>query len=51
MLVNWILCAILTAYDVFPNDPTHISYNARSDARLNVIYDNPWFTFPYPGDI
>ncbi|XP_045170342.2 solute carrier family 23 member 1-like [Mercenaria mercenaria] len=49
MLVNWLICGILTLYDVFPNDRGDSSYNARTDARVDVIYDAPWFTFPYPG--
>ncbi|XP_045170261.2 solute carrier family 23 member 1-like [Mercenaria mercenaria] len=49
IVINWFICGVLTAYDVFPNDPSSGSFKARTDARVNAIYDNPWFTFPYPG--
>lgn len=49
IIVNWAICAILTSADVLTDDPTNPEYNARTDARNQIIQDNPWFTFPYPG--
>ncbi|KAL4221965.1 hypothetical protein ACF0H5_018015 [Mactra antiquata] len=49
ILVNWLLCGLLTHFDVFPNDPNHSMFKARTDARSNVIRENPWVTIPYPG--
>ena len=49
ILLNWLLCGILTSAGVFTNDPKNIEYKARTDARSDVIYTSPWFTFPYPG--
>ncbi|XP_060594872.1 solute carrier family 23 member 2-like isoform X2 [Ruditapes philippinarum] len=49
ILLNWGLCAILTSAGVFPDDPKAIGYKARTDARNDVIRDNPWFNIPYPG--
>ncbi|XP_060563739.1 solute carrier family 23 member 1-like isoform X2 [Ruditapes philippinarum] len=49
IIINWAICGILTRFDVFPNDPSHTSYRARTDARADVIDNNPWFTVPYPG--
>ncbi|KAL4221143.1 hypothetical protein ACF0H5_019402 [Mactra antiquata] len=49
IIVNWLLCLILTSYDVFPDDPNAIGYKARTDARNDIIRDNPWFNVPYPG--
>ncbi|XP_045169652.2 solute carrier family 23 member 1-like [Mercenaria mercenaria] len=49
IIVNWIICGILTKFDVIENDPDSKGYNARTDARSEIIADNPWFTFPYPG--
>lgn len=49
ILINWMICGILTRYDVIPNDPDHYSYKARTDARIDVIENNPWITLPYPG--
>ncbi|XP_006815228.1 solute carrier family 23 member 1-like [Saccoglossus kowalevskii] len=47
--VSWLVCCILTATDVFPTDPKHPNYNARTDARIEVLYQAPWIWFPYPG--
>ena len=49
MLVNWFLCGILTKFGVFTNDPTDQEYKSRTDVRMNVITDSPWFNLPYPG--
>ncbi len=49
LVISWILCAILTATDVFPNDPSKLSYRARTDAKLDVLHDASWFFLPYPG--
>ncbi|KAF9823639.1 hypothetical protein SFRURICE_009184 [Spodoptera frugiperda] len=42
--IMWALCAILTVTGVFP--PEH---PARTDVKLNIIEDAPWFRVPYPG--
>ena len=34
---------------MFTNDPINMEYRSRTDARLDVIKDSPWFNFPYPG--
>lgn len=39
----WIICGILTATNVL--EPGH---PARTDARLKVLSDAPWFRVPYP---
>ena len=49
ILLNWLLCGILTSLGVFTDDPKNIEYRARTDARSDVISTSPWFTFPYPG--
>ncbi|XP_052796345.1 solute carrier family 23 member 1-like isoform X2 [Mya arenaria] len=49
IVFHWLICGLLTAYDVFPNDPTSPSFNARTDARSDIIYTNPWIATPYPG--
>ncbi|KAH9633064.1 hypothetical protein HF086_010173 [Spodoptera exigua] len=43
IVIMWALCAILTATGVFP--PEH---PARTDVKLNIIEDAPWFRVPYP---
>jgi len=32
------------------DDKASVGYNARTDARFQIVSDNPWFTFPYPGE-
>jgi len=48
IILGWGLCAILTATDAIPNDPTHWSYDARTDVKINVLSEANWFRFPYP---
>lgn len=41
--IMWIICGVLTATNVLvPGDP------ARTDARIRVLTDAPWFRIPYP---
>ncbi|CAD5112311.1 DgyrCDS1537 [Dimorphilus gyrociliatus] len=47
--ISWILCAILTATDVFPNDKDKWGYAARTDTKIDVLTNTKWFRFPYPG--
>lgn len=49
IVFSWLICYILTAYDVFPTDPQHYGYRARTDLKKDVISKAPWVTFPYPG--
>ena len=42
--ITWILCVILTASDAL--DP---SSKARTDIKIQVLYEAPWFRVPYPG--
>ncbi|XP_069949792.1 solute carrier family 23 member 1 isoform X2 [Cherax quadricarinatus] len=44
IIIAWMLCAILTAYEVFP--PGSASRTDRTGSMLDVT---PWFRFPYPG--
>ncbi|KAG0717033.1 Solute carrier family 23 member 2 [Chionoecetes opilio] len=39
----WGLCWLLTYLDVLPQDN-----HARTDLRLNMIHEAPWFRVPYP---
>ncbi len=47
--VTWIICAILTVTNVFPDDPDKWGYGASTNIRLDVLDSSPWFRFPYPG--
>jgi len=41
--IMWLVCGILTATNVFqPGNP------ARTDVRIKVLEDSPWFRVPYP---
>ncbi|KAK0160844.1 hypothetical protein PV328_008210 [Microctonus aethiopoides] len=44
IVVMWIICGILTITDTLP--PNH---PARSDTKLKIMADSPWFRVPYPG--
>ncbi|KAL4221299.1 hypothetical protein ACF0H5_019562 [Mactra antiquata] len=48
VLIVFLICLALTATDVFPNDPTKHGYLARTDTKLYVLSEAPWFRFPYP---
>ena len=43
LIIMWGLCVILTTTDVFPKGS-----NARTDARINLLYKADWFQVPYP---
>lgn len=49
ILFTWLLCGILTTANVLSDDPKSLQYRARTDMRVSIIYDTPWFYFPYPG--
>ncbi|XP_061377243.1 solute carrier family 23 member 2 isoform X2 [Danaus plexippus] len=42
--IMWVVCGVLTATNVFP-----AGHPARTDLKLNIIEDAPWFRVPYPG--
>ncbi|XP_051264625.1 solute carrier family 23 member 1-like isoform X2 [Dicentrarchus labrax] len=49
IVVSWLVCYLLTIYDVLPSDPAQYGHLARTDVKGNVVNEAPWFTFPYPG--
>jgi len=49
IFLAWFVCWIFTATDVFPNDPEHPNYGARTDIKLGVLKEAKWFRIPYPG--
>ncbi|XP_060947440.1 solute carrier family 23 member 1-like [Limanda limanda] len=49
LAVSWLVCYILTIYDVLPSDPAQYGHLARTDVKGNVINEAPWFMLPYPG--
>ncbi|KAH9508741.1 hypothetical protein Btru_049792 [Bulinus truncatus] len=49
IIVGWTVSYIMTETGALSSDPESVSFNARTDARVDVIDDVPWFLFPYPG--
>ncbi|KAJ0061276.1 hypothetical protein NL108_014421, partial [Boleophthalmus pectinirostris] len=47
--VSWLVCYLLTIYNVLPSDPDKYGYQARTDIKGDVLGQAPWFNFPYPG--
>ncbi|XP_076589466.1 xan_ur_permease domain-containing protein [Chaetodon auriga] len=47
--LSWLICYILTIYNVLPTDPEKYGYMARTDLKGDIMNRAPWFTFPYPG--
>ncbi|XP_063610050.1 solute carrier family 23 member 1-like [Penaeus indicus] len=44
IFASWIVCAVLTSLDVFPERSP-----ARTDATGSLMANSPWFRIPYPG--
>ncbi len=44
----WLLCYILTLTNVLPSDPTAYGFQARTDARGDIMTIAPWIRIPYP---
>ncbi|KAM4619467.1 xan_ur_permease domain-containing protein [Polymixia lowei] len=47
--LSWLICYILTVYNVLPSTPEQYGYLARTDLKGDVMGQAPWFRFPYPG--
>ncbi|KAM4521436.1 solute carrier family 23 member 1-like [Odontesthes bonariensis] len=47
--IAWLVCYLLTIYDVLPSDSAQYGHLARTDVKGNVVGDASWFTVPYPG--
>ena len=44
IIFMWSFCAILTITDALESGSP-----ARTDTKLSVLFNAPWFRFPYPG--
>lgn len=40
----WIICGILTITNTLP-----VGHPARTDVKINILENSPWFRIPYPG--
>ncbi|XP_051909056.1 solute carrier family 23 member 2-like isoform X2 [Hippocampus zosterae] len=47
--VSWLVCHLLTIYDVLPSDPNQYGHQARTDVKEGVVTQASWFVLPYPG--
>ncbi|KAM7395703.1 hypothetical protein PAMA_007124 [Pampus argenteus] len=47
--ISWLVCYLLTIYDVLPFDPAQYGHLARTDVKGDVVSQASWFTLPYPG--
>ncbi|XP_042548076.1 proline-rich basic protein 1 isoform X2 [Dipodomys spectabilis] len=48
IMTVWLLCYVLTLTDVLPADPTAYGFQARTDARGDIMSISPWIRIPYP---
>ncbi|XP_023559128.1 solute carrier family 23 member 1 isoform X3 [Octodon degus] len=48
IMTVWLLCYVLTLTDVLPMDPTAYGFQARTDARGDIMTISPWIRIPYP---
>ncbi|XP_037308195.2 solute carrier family 23 member 2 [Pungitius pungitius] len=45
----WLVCFLLTIFDVFPTKSDQYGFSARTDISLDAVTNSPWFHVPYPG--
>lgn len=46
--IVWLFSFVLTVTDVFPSNSTVTGYKARTDSKLEIMTESPWFTLPLP---
>ncbi|KAK1167191.1 hypothetical protein AOXY_G11870 [Acipenser oxyrinchus oxyrinchus] len=49
MCGSWLICFLLTFFDVLPLSAKDYGHTARTDINLNAVESAPWFHVPYPG--
>ncbi|KAJ0069800.1 hypothetical protein NL108_014664, partial [Boleophthalmus pectinirostris] len=49
MCGGWLLCFLLTVFEVLPSKPEEYGHSARTDISLDAVTNSPWFHVPYPG--
>ncbi|CAL8260657.1 unnamed protein product [Merluccius merluccius] len=49
MCGGWLVCFLLTVFEVLPSESDQFGYSARTDINLNAVASAPWFHVPYPG--
>ncbi|KAM9695637.1 solute carrier family 23 member 1 isoform 1-T4 [Trichechus inunguis] len=48
IMTVWLLCYVLTLTDVLPTDSAAYGFQARTDARGDIMGIAPWIRIPYP---
>uniref|UniRef100_A0A3B4X274 Si:dkey-106n21.1 n=1 Tax=Seriola lalandi dorsalis TaxID=1841481 RepID=A0A3B4X274_SERLL len=48
MCGGWLVCFLLTIFDVLPSKSDEYGYSARTDISLEAVTNSPWFHVPYP---
>uniref|UniRef100_A0A8C6SAM3 Si:dkey-106n21.1 n=1 Tax=Neogobius melanostomus TaxID=47308 RepID=A0A8C6SAM3_9GOBI len=51
MCGGWLLCFLLTVFEVLPSKADEYGYSARTDISLDAVSTAPWFHVPYPGTL
>ncbi|XP_056006785.1 solute carrier family 23 member 2-like [Ostrea edulis] len=46
--IVWSFSFILTETGVFPSNSTEPAFSARTDSKVSILYEAPWFMFPLP---
>uniref|UniRef100_A0A3B4G1U3 Solute carrier family 23 member 2-like n=1 Tax=Pundamilia nyererei TaxID=303518 RepID=A0A3B4G1U3_9CICH len=49
MCGGWLICFLLTIFDVLPSKSDKYGFSARTDINLDAVTNSPWFHVPYPG--
>ncbi|XP_061532463.1 solute carrier family 23 member 1 [Phycodurus eques] len=49
MCGGWLVCFLLTVFDVLPSKSDKYGFLARTDINLDAVANSPWFHIPYPG--
>lgn len=49
MCGGWLVCVLLTIFDVLPSKPNEYGFSARTDINKDAVTNSPWFHVPYPG--
>ncbi|KAA8590365.1 hypothetical protein FQN60_014299, partial [Etheostoma spectabile] len=44
----WLVCFLLTIFDVFPSKSNEYGFSARTDISLDAVANSPWIHVPYP---
>lgn len=50
MCGGWLVCFLLTIFDVLPSKSDEYGYSARTDISVDAVTNSPWFHVPYPGE-